>query len=70
MNHRFLMSKEIERLFDETEMTVSEIIRTITREKYTGLVIGNKSRFDEISDEMWLTATEKATEDIYLNEEG
>ena len=63
MNYRYSTKKEIDRLFDETDLTVGEIIHTIVREKYTGIKISNRSKIRSMSDEDWYESIEKAARD-------
>lgn len=62
MDYKFLAKTEIEKLFEDSELSVGEIIRTITQEKFTGIRIENKSRITEISDKEWYEIIEKAFE--------
>lgn len=59
MDYRFLASKGIEKFFEETDMSVGEIIRTIIQKKFTGIEVVNKSRITEISDQKWYEIIEK-----------
>ena len=59
MDYRFLASKGIEKFFEETDMSVGEIIRTIIQKKFTDIEIVNKSRITEISDQEWYEVIEK-----------
>jgi len=62
MDYRFLASKELEKFFEDTEMSVGEIIRTITQEKFTGLKSENRSVLTELSDKDWYEIIEKSFE--------
>lgn len=62
MDSRYLTSKIIEKFFDETELSVGEILRTITQEKFSGLKIENRGVFTETSDEQWCQIIEKSYE--------
>ena len=62
MDYKFLASRSIEKFFEETELTVGEVLRAITQEKFTGIKIENKSKLTEISDEEWYKIIEKAFE--------
>lgn len=62
MDYRFLANRGIERFFEESQMSVGEIIRTITQEKFTGIKIENKSRLTEITDTEWYEIIEKVFE--------
>lgn len=58
MDYKFLAKKALDELFEDTEMSVGEIIRTITSEKVTGLRTENRSVLTEISDESWYNKIE------------
>lgn len=62
MDYKFLASKGIEKFFEESELTVGEIIRTITQEKFTGLKVENRSVLTSISDKEWYEIIEKSFE--------
>ena len=62
MNHKFLVKRSLVKLFEESEMSVGEIMRTITQEKFTGIKIENKRRLTELSDQDWYEVVEKACE--------
>ena len=64
MDYRFVVKKEIESYFDNTDYSVGEILRNIISEKLTGIVVINKSRFTEISDEQWYKIIEDSFKDI------
>ena len=63
MNYKFLAKEEIVKFFEESELSVGEILRTITRETHTGLKVENPSRLTEISDKEWYEIIEKSFED-------
>lgn len=73
MDYRFLASRGIEKFFEDSELSVGEVIRAITQEKFTGIKIENKSRLTEMTDKEWYEAIEKAyeneTETEYFNEQ-
>lgn len=60
MNFQYLTINELRRFFEETDLSFGQILRTITSERFTGIKIENRSRFEEISDEEWLEIMEKA----------
>lgn len=60
MDYRFLVSKKLENFFDNTDMSIGDIFRTIMSEKVTGLNITNKSRFQQMTDQDWYEAIELA----------
>lgn len=62
MNYKFLAEEEIKNFFKSSDLSVGEILRTITQEKFTGLKIENRSKFTEISDKEWYEIIEKAFE--------
>lgn len=64
MDYRFVVKKEIESYFDNTDYSVGEILRNIISEKLTGIVVINKGRFTEISDEQWYKIIEDSFKDI------
>lgn len=53
MNYKFLFQEELENAFIDTELSVGDVIRAITANKYTGVEISNPSRLQEISDKLW-----------------
>ena len=57
MNYKFLASKTIEKYF-ESELSVGEILRSITTESISGISVENKARFTELSDEQWYNILE------------
>ena len=59
MDYKFLVNKELEKFFDETDFSVGEILRTILSRPLTGIEITNKSRFQEITDQEWYEIIEK-----------
>lgn len=59
MDYRFLASRGIEKFFEETDLSVGEIIRTIVQKKFTGVEVENKSRFTDIPDKEWYEIIEK-----------
>lgn len=73
MNYRFLAKKALDKFFDDTELSVGEIMRLITQEKYTGLKAENRGVLMEMSDEKWYENIEKTleneTETEYYNEQ-
>ncbi len=62
MDYKYLTSKKVEKFFDETDLSVGEILRTITQEKFSGLKIENRNIFTEKSDEEWYSIIERAYE--------
>lgn len=62
MDYRFLASREIEKLFEETDLTVGEIIRSITQEKFTGLKSENRGVLSEMTDQEWYESIQKSAE--------
>lgn len=60
MDYKFLSLKAIEKTFKESDMTVGEIIRTITQEKFSGIKIENRSVITETTDKEWCSIIEKA----------
>lgn len=64
MNYRFLAKKQIEKLFDNTNYSVGDIIRAITREEVSGLKSDNRSVLSEKTDQEWYEIIEK----VYENE--
>lgn len=60
MDYKFLVKKELDRFFEETELSVGEIFRNITSEKLTGISISNKSRFHDLTDKDWYEIIEKS----------
>ncbi len=62
MDNRYLVKRKIDKVFDETTLSVGEIIRIITQEKYTGLVSNNRSKLTEKTDEQWYNIIEEAFE--------
>ena len=62
MDFRFLASRGIEKFFEDTDMSVGEIIRTIIQKKFTGIEVKNKSRLTDMSDQKWYEAIEKSFE--------
>ena len=62
MDYKFLAKKEIEKFFEETDLSVGEIIRTIIQEKFTGLKSENRGVLTEISDQEWYEKLEEAFE--------
>ena len=59
MDYKFLVSKELERFFEETNFSVGQIFLSILQEKFTGIKIENKKRFLEMSDKEWYSVLEK-----------
>jgi len=64
LDYRIVVKKEIENYFDSTDYSVGEILRNIISEKLTGIVVINKSRFTEISDEQWYKIIEDSFKSI------
>ena len=62
MDYKFLADRALQRLFEETELNVGQIIRAITQEKFTGIKIENKSRLTEITDKEWYEIIENTFE--------
>ena len=62
MDYKFLVNKELEKFFEEDNLSIGDIFRIITSEKRTGIKIKNKSRFQEISDKEWYEILENALE--------
>ena len=62
MDYKYLTSKKLEKFFDETNLSVGDILRTITQEKFSGLKIENRNVFTETPDEEWYSIIEKAYE--------
>jgi hypothetical protein len=60
MNHRFLAKKGIEKFFNQSELSVGEILRAITQEKFTGLKCENRGVLLNKSDQEWYEVIEKA----------
>lgn len=61
MEYRFLVSKEVERFFEERpDMSVGEIFRAILNKSFTGIEIVNKGRLTELTDQDWYEAIDKA----------
>lgn len=60
MNYKFLAKEELIKFFEETDLSVGEIIRTITQEKFTGVNIPNRSQLTDVSDQKWYETFEKA----------
>lgn len=63
INHTYLASTELDRFFEDTEMSFGEILRAILREKHTGIKIENRSRLTEITDEQWCKILKNTLED-------
>ena len=63
MNYRFLAKEGINKLFDESDLSVGEILRTIIRERATGLKCKNISVLTSITSEKWYEVIEKAYEE-------
>lgn len=62
MNYKFLAKEEITKFFEESELSVGEIVRALTQEKFTGVKIENRNRLSEISDKEWYEIIEKVFE--------
>lgn len=62
MNYKFLAKEEIVKFFEQSELSVGEILRTITQEKFTGVKIENRGRLSDISDKEWYEIIEKSFE--------
>ncbi len=62
MDYKYLANKGVEKFFEETDLSVGEILRTIMQEKFTGINIENKSRLTDISDKEWYEIIEKTFE--------
>lgn len=60
MDYKFLVKKELEEFFENTELSVGEIFRSILSEKFSGVVISNKSRLTDLSDKEWYEIVEKS----------
>jgi hypothetical protein len=74
MNYNFLAKKAMEKLFEETDLSIGEVIRELTQEKYTGLKSENRSVLTNKTDKEWCAVIEKVTaeqleEDTACNEE-
>lgn len=61
MNYKLLFQADMEKLFD-TDMSVGEIIRALTLEKFTGLKCENRNVLTEMTDQQWSRVAEKAYE--------
>jgi|TARA_R110000868_G_scaffold74337_2_gene214921 hypothetical protein len=59
MDYNFLAKKAIEKLFEDTDLSVGEIIRELTKEKFTGLKAENRGVLTSISDKQWYGIIEK-----------
>ena len=62
MNYRFLANKALNEFFEESELSVGEILRSLLRESSTGIKIENKARITEITDSEWYEIIEKTRE--------
>lgn len=62
MNYKYLVSREITKMFEDSDLSVGEIIRTITQEKFTGLKSSNKGVLTNMSDQEWYESIQKANE--------
>jgi hypothetical protein len=60
MDYKFLASRAIQKALEETELSVGQLMRVITQEKFTGVKIENRSRFEEITDKEWYELIESA----------
>ena len=60
MNYKFLAGRAIQEALEETELSIGQIMRILTQEKFTGLKIENRSRFEEITDKEWYELIENA----------
>jgi len=74
MDYNFLAKKAMEKLFEETDLSIGEVIRELTQEKFTGLKSENRSVLTNKTDKEWYTVIEKITaeqleEDTVCNEE-
>tara|TARA_R110002012_G_scaffold119169_1_gene268158 strand:- start:612 stop:773 length:162 start_codon:yes stop_codon:yes gene_type:complete len=49
-------------MFEDSDLSVGEIIRTITQEKFTGLKSSNKGVLTNMSDQEWYESIQKANE--------
>ena len=67
MNYKVLVKKELERFFEDTDLSVGEILRTVLSERLTGISIPNRSRFHELTDQDWYEIVEKSFK--YIKEE-
>jgi hypothetical protein len=61
MDYNFLAKKAIERLFEETDLSIGEVIRELTQEKVTGLKSENRGVLTSKTDKEWYIAIEKIT---------
>lgn len=62
MNYKFLTKESLIKFFEESELSVGEIMRSITQEKFTGIRVDNRTRFTEIPEKQWYEIIEKAFE--------
>lgn len=62
MDHRFLAKKGIEKFFEQSELSVGEILRAITQEKFSGLKCENRRVLTEKTDKEWYRIFETAFE--------
>ena len=60
MYYKFLADRALQKFFEESELSVGQIMRAITQEKFTGIKIENRSRFEEITDKEWYELIEKS----------
>ena len=59
MDYKFLAKKALEKLFEETDLSVGEIIRTLVQEKVSGLKATNRGALTSITDKEWYSKIEK-----------
>jgi hypothetical protein len=62
MNYKFLASKTIEKYFEETGLTVGEIMRAMMTESISGIKVENKARFTELTEKEWYNILTKTFE--------
>lgn len=62
MNYKFLFQEELENAFIDTDLSIGDVMRAITANKYTDVEITNPSKLQEISDKLWYQIIKTAIE--------
>lgn len=62
VNYNTYIITELEKFLKENKYSFGQLLRTITREQYSGLRIENRSQFEK-TNEQWLEIIETALED-------
>lgn len=61
MDYKFLVNKELEKFFEETDFSVGEILLSIINR--TGVELNNRSEFRKITDQEWYVIIEETLKD-------